>query len=187
MVQAIEEAEDEGAAEAARLGMDYATYTDWAAHIHQGCEVKAEKLGMTVDEYKEYAWKVVVEARRRDWSDDPEIPEAGSDNEGFDEPPGVLRRPSAWYRCNTYCLVTNIKLFSLQALEFACAGMSYRMENCLPSSGSANGGNSFACWLRPRCAVTRHAVAPHQQPMRLASPSKHRRASTVCPALPYWR
>jgi hypothetical protein len=89
-VQAVEEAEDEDAKAAAELGMDHATYTDWAALIHQGCEIKARKLNMSVEEYKEYAWKIVVEARKRDWSDDPEIPEAGSSDEEFDEPPGAV-------------------------------------------------------------------------------------------------
>lgn len=97
-MQAVEEAEDENATEAAKLGMDVATYTDWAALIHQGSEVKAQKLNMTVDEYKEYAWRVVVEARKRDWSDDPEIPEAGSSDEEFEQPPGTLQ-PAGRHAC----------------------------------------------------------------------------------------
>lgn len=88
-LQAVEDAEEEDATEAAKLGMDVATYTDWASMIHANSDVKARKLGMTVDEYKAYAWNVVVEARKRDWSDDTEIPDAGSSDEEFDEPPGV--------------------------------------------------------------------------------------------------
>jgi hypothetical protein len=88
-VQAVEEAEEDDKKAAAELGMDHATYTDWAATIHKGCEVKARKMNMSVEEFKEYAWKVVVEARKRDWSGDPEIPEAGTSDEEFDEPPGA--------------------------------------------------------------------------------------------------
>lgn len=91
-IQAVEEAQDEDEKAAAELGMDVPTYTDWAAHIHAGCDIKARQLNMTVDEYKQHAWRVIMEARKRDWTGDPEIREVDTDedDDAWDPPPGML-------------------------------------------------------------------------------------------------